>query len=415
MSNYCKIKLFQDWPAYLNKKVGCVRRFFSGKGDEAIRFIESIDHFETSRKKDRRALVVMRPQAWLTAVSQFPNITLYNNSGFIYGLIKGLNLNGFKVDLIAENIPFEVTNKYDLLVAHGGGCRPLIEQLQPEITVIQYISGLYWEVFEKESNERYDRFFRKYGGERPEFHRRSISGMTEGLTFLNKRADFMFTINCPRMIAAYGEYSSKFHFTGLGAYLDPLFNLVEQEKDFDKGRKNFIYVGGTGGNLQKGLDILIEAFAANPDLNLYIYCKVEEEILKYCRKELELPNIHYIYHWRYKPFHKKLTSLLKKTNFSVHAPINIGMGTAFMGTLGEGMIPVGYVDVVDPGESAVLTDDWAVSSISDCVREASEKSADWCASASKLTLDKYNEFCEPDQVSENFRLMFEKLVPDTID
>lgn len=93
-------------------------------------------------------------------------------------------------------------------------------------------------------------------------------------------------------------------------------------------------------------------------------------------------------------------------NFTVHAPINIGMGTAFMATMGVGMIPVGYVDVPEPvGESAVLVDTWQVDALVDCIKEASQKSPKWCQDASVLSIEKYNEHCEPNKVEENFKAM----------
>jgi hypothetical protein len=98
-----------------------------------------------------------------------------------------------------------------------------------------------------------------------------------------------------------------------------------------------------------------------------------------------------------------------RTNFTVHAPINIGMGTAFMATMGAGLIPVGYVDLADPGESAVLTDSWLVDSLVECIRRANSKPAEWCRVASGLTRDKYDEHCDPAQVEKNFRKMFDSV------
>lgn len=365
----------------------------------------------TATPKRKRALVTLNPNVWLTALSEYPHIKLYNHSGFVHGLVTALNEAGYIVDLVDAHFEYTVTNKYDVFVGHGGSCRPLIEQLPEGVPIYQYISGLYWRVFDDESDARRDRFFKVHGGEKPEVHRRSITHLIEGLEYLNEKADVLFSINCPRMAKAYGRYSSKFYYTGLGAYIDPLFDIPADEKVFDKGKKNFIYVGGTGGNLQKGLDLLIEAFSELPDLNLYIYCKVEEEILDHCRDLLNKVNIHYIYHWRYLGFQSKIADLVKNLNFSVHAPINIGMGTAFMATLGVGLIPVGYVDVADPEEGAVLTDSWQVEDLISCIREASEKSTDWCENASVLARKRYRKYCEPDTVRANFVEMFKQVRP----
>jgi len=158
------------------------------------------------------------------------------------------------------------------------------------------------------------------------------------------------------MVNSFGKYKEKFFFTGYGSYPDKLLDMPIKEKDFDNGRQNFIYVGGTNGNIQKGMDLLIEAFSKTPELNLYIYCKVEEEILRYYKNELNNKNIRYIYHWRFKPFQKKLKKLMEKVVFTVHAPINTGLGTAFMGSMLIGLIPVGYVDLEEGLDFPILTD-----------------------------------------------------------
>lgn len=407
MKNYLLILLTQKFPTYAWGKVKSLRanpRCAEDVAKEKCLF--DIDYFSPEVKKTRRALVMLGPKAWRSAVKQYPNIRLYNHAGFIYSLVNALNSNGYLVDLVEPNHSIKLKSDYDIFVGHGGYCEPILDQLKPTTIIYQYISGLYWRQFEAESEDRYIRFFRKHGVERPQTHRRDIKAMIGGLERLNDRADILFTINCPRMVKAYGKYAHKFCITGLGAYLDELFKIDPLNKDFDEGRKNFIYVGGTSGNLQKGMDLLIESFAMTPELNLYIYCKVEEEILKYCKKELSAPNIHYIYHWRYKPFHKRLKKLLRKTNFSVHAPINTGLGTAFSATMGVGLIPVGYIDLPEQGEGAILTDSWKIDDLVDCVRKASQKSSGWCKEASRLTIEKYSEYCDPKEVQKNLTEMF---------
>jgi hypothetical protein len=40
-----------------------------------------------------------------------------------------------------------------------------------------------------------------------------------------------------------------------------------------------------------------------------------------------------------------MANLMKWINYNVSAPIDTGTGTAFVGSLGLGLIPVGYVDI----------------------------------------------------------------------
>ena len=86
----------------------------------------------------------------------------------------------------------------------------------------------------------------------------------------------------------------------------------------------------------------------------------------------------------------------------MHAPINIGMGTAFMATLGVGMIPVGYLDINDPTDDEVLSSDWSVESLMVAVTKASEMPVYWCKKASSASLVRYKHYCDPQEVEKNF-------------
>ena len=178
------------------------------------------------------------------------------------------------------------------------------------------------------------------------------------------------------MIKAYGKYAHKIRAVGWAAFVED--DLIVKDRDFDEGRKGFIYVAGSLGNVQKGLDVLLDTFARTPELNLYIYCNVEEEVRTLFRKELSLPNIRYIYHYRFGPLRKHLRSILKRVNFTITAPIDSGIGTAFLGSVGIGLIPVGFVDMPCSPASSHLADSWQVESLVRNVREASRMPVEWC-------------------------------------
>jgi glycosyltransferase involved in cell wall biosynthesis len=340
------------------------------------------------------------------AIDQYPDIRHFNYFGLTYEIVKALNENGYRVDiadLTREHVP---TKSYDLFIGHGGRCRTIIDRLPAESLIFQYISGAYWHGFNEESRQRYERFARSRGIKVPDRYRRDLSEVLEGEEYLLNKADCVFTLNCPRMISTFGGYQSKFFFTAFGAYIDQALFIPPAERRHDQGLRNFIYVGGTGGNIQKGLDVLIEAFASTPHLHLYIYCKVEDEIVTHYKLELALPNIHYIYHYRYPAFSGKLKRLMRRINFSVHAPINSGMGTAFMGTMGLGLIPVGYVDIEDDPECTVLSQDWDLESIVACIRRAAGKDAHWCELASSGIIKAHNRMCGTSALRVSFKMIF---------
>ena len=403
--NYLKIILYQNMAIIVGTTIRYFKTVFK-KGESKVVVLEDINYFSEESNKSKRALISLSPSAWLLAKKQYPNIKLFNIIGLIYIMVKVLNEKGYLVDIVDHRSEYMPTKDYDLFIGHGGYCRTIIDNLPSNAKIIQYVAGAFWKSFNKESEERYNAFIERKNVKEQLKIRRNLDGLIEGEEYLTRKADIFFTGNNPRMINSFGKYKDKFFITGYGSYIDNLLFIPIKEKDFEKGRKNFIYVGGSNGNIQKGMDLLIETFVSLPELNLYIYCKVEEEILKYYKNELKAKNIHYVYHWRFKPFQRKLKNLVKEINFTIHAPINTGIGTAFMGSMGVGLIPVGYVDLVAPKESCVLTNSWQIDDLVKCVKEASSKSAEWCKNASELTIRNY----KGNYSVENFETKFYKLI-----
>lgn len=406
MNNILNIILFQNIPTYINKLSHNLKKLFVNKDGNDITLADNIDHFKSERSKTKHALISLSPETWITAIQEYPKIKSFNTTGLTFEMVKALNENGYLVDIIDFNKEYTPLKKYDLFIGHGGRCKSIIDNISVETKIIQYVSGLFWKGFNKESEERYSAFKERKNVREKLTFRRSLVGLVDGEEYLTKKADILFTINCPRMIDSFGEYKEKFYFTGYGAYLEELLYVPQNEKNFEKGKNNFVYVGGTSGNIQKGLDLLLETFIRLPEQNLYIYCKVEKDILRYYQKELEAKNIHYIYHWRFKPFHNKLKKIMSRINFTIHAPINTGLGTAFMGSMGLGLIPVGYIDLIAPKDSCILTDSWQIDDLVKCVKEASSKSPEWCKNASELTIKNYQENCSV----VGFRNKFNELV-----
>jgi hypothetical protein len=406
MNAYYTILLTQGGFEVLSRIKRIVTSGIKSIYEEKFPIIEGIDHFPTETRKTRRALLALVPSAWLAAVKQFPNIQMFNYIGLTYEVVKALNENGYVVDIVHYAKSHVPKRDYELYIGHGGNSRTTIENLNPATPIFQYVSGAYWEAFNRESAERYQRFAdsRKLK-QVPEF-RRAVDSSVNGEQYLADHADCLITINCPRMVDTFGELQNKFFFTGFGAYPDEAIHVIPADRDFSEGRKGFIYVGGTNGNIQKGLDVLLEAFSRCPDLRLYIYCRVEEEVLSNYKGELSLGNIHYIYHLKHPQLRRRLQRILKKVNFTVHVPINSGMGTAFMGSLAHGFIPSGYVDLPPHGDCSVVTDNWDVDSIMDCITRASRMPADWCEVAHGKVIDLYQEICGTESLRTKLREAF---------
>ena len=368
--------------------------------------VEDIRTFCTGTPS-KRALLSLSPSAWRTAQAQSPSIQFFNLAGFTHEVTKSLNEKGCSVDIVdagARN--FEPLKHYDFYLGHAGNTRSIIERLHPGTFVMQFASGSYWKEFNRMSQERYDNFCRRKGLPPVRDFVRSLSGTEDGEEFLARRADASFNAG-PRTVATFAGVSRNMPLLYLGSYVQK--DLLVNDRDFEAGRRNFIYVAGTGGNIQKGMDLLLEAFARMPELNLYIYCKVEDEVSKACQRELALPNIHYVYHYSRSFLRRRMRDLLKRINFTVGAAINTGPTTAMLGSLGLGLIPVGYIDIEAEDSNSVLVDSFEIETLMVAARTASEKSAEWCRRASRETLERFQRLHEPAQFGRNFKAYLDRL------
>ena len=89
-----------------------------------------------------------------------------------------------------------------------------------------------------------------------------------------------------------------FQYAGKPVYRIPLSSAAEfpwdEAKDFDRVRRRFLWLG-SGGMVHKGLDLVLEAFAGMPELELVVCGPVdgESDFQKLYHRELyETPNIH---------------------------------------------------------------------------------------------------------------------------
>ncbi len=370
--------------------------------------LENLELFcpPSSKLPRRRALLSLVPSAWATALAETPNIKLFNISGLTFEVVKALNEKGYVVDLVDYRCPGLNRANTTIFILVMAGTRGAYRPIVPSAFVMQDASTSYWKEFNRMSQERYDNFCRRRGLPSVRTFVRSTAGTEEGEDYLARRADASFLAG-PRTAATFNGVSRNMSLMYLGASVEN--DLLVPDRDFETGRTNFIYVAGTQGNVQKGLDLLIEAFARMPHLHLYIYCKLEEEVRCAYREELGLRNIHYVYHYAAKPLRFAIRRLLKRINFTITAPIDIGPGTAFLGSMGLGLIPVGYVDIQAADTNSVLADSYSIEALMDSAERASRKSAAWCRQASMETQDRFRRLHDPPSFGANFKALLDRL------
>ena len=370
-------------------------------------FVEGIDRFCGPVSPRRRALLSLLPSAWQRAAEQYPDVRVFNIDGLTIEVVRALNRMGYVVDIVDYTVAgFCPSRAYNLYMGHGGHTRTILDQLSASTFVLHYASGAYWAAFNQMSQERYDNFRTRKGltGERGFV--RSLDGTESGEEYLARRADATF-LSGPRTAATFDRICKRMCLLYLGAYVDESF--VPQDRDFEEGRQHFIYVAGTSGNIQKGLDLLLEVFARMPSVHLYVHCKVDGELLRAYRSELARPNIHYTYHYEWGPLRRHLRQLLRRANFTITAPIDSGPGTAFIGSMALGLVPVGYADIEGDESDSVLTDSYSIDALVEAVQRASSRSAEWCREASRKTSARYQRLHAPSVFGEKFGQMLANL------
>lgn len=191
---------------------------------------------------------------------------------------------GYDVDVINwTNTSFVPNKKYTACIDIHNNLGRLSSLLPLSCVKIQYINGSHWH-FQNEAEEKRMQALESRRGVRFPTKRNVPSSDFE------KYADFTI---------GYGNKTVHSTFPmpeGKKIVPLPVPTMEEYDfpegKDFSRARKKFLWFGG-GGVVLKGLDLILEAFAELPDLQLTLIGPVfsEKEFCEVYEKELKLPNI----------------------------------------------------------------------------------------------------------------------------
>ncbi|MDX1945880.1 MAG: hypothetical protein SFU86_10825 [Pirellulaceae bacterium] len=162
---------------------------------------------------------------------------------------------------------------------------------------------------------------------------------------------------------------------------------VPTGKDFEAARRHFLFFA-SGSQMQKGLDLLLEAFARNPDCHLHVCSSFADEP-DFCRafqRELfETPNIH--------PVGKILTNgpkfneLLARCGHVISASCSEGQSGAVVQTAYAGLVPLVTPEVgLDVAGYGDLLPSDSLEGIAAAIGHRAEQSASWLRERSGAAL-----------------------------
>jgi glycosyltransferase involved in cell wall biosynthesis len=307
-----------------------------------------------SEKRPRKALLsyLVLP---LLPPPPFRDRVQFSNRGIAQEIPRVLNELGYKVDIINfDNEKWRPSPGYDLFIGHGGiNFSRISKIIGPRIPKIYFATGIHW----KELNIRmarrlYDLALRRgvllpperYANPNEEKAYEIADGIIclggEGAAQTFKGSKCVIGIN-NAVYSARGEYKNK--------------------KDYFEGKYNFLFFSGRG-NIQKGLDLLVESFA-QCDLNLHICTHLQNKFLDTYREELfHRQNIH-IYGF-IKMRSKQFFQLIKKCDWVISPSCAEGQPGAILEAMAFGLIPIlSRSNNINVGDLMFLIDNCKIESI----------------------------------------------------
>jgi glycosyltransferase involved in cell wall biosynthesis len=284
-------------------------------------------------------------------------------------LVRILNRMGYCVDVIDyRDTNFVLQRPYDLFIGHGGAnFEHVARQLPPTTKKIYFSTGAYWCFHNRQEEARIEALRKRRNVNLPpdrlihhseEEALRLADGVigignefTLGTYVRDGRPLYSTTSNerpLPIMINGTSLYDDRFEWCF---------------KDYDAGRGHFLFFSG-GGNVHKGLDLLLEAFD-DLEQHLWIASNVEPTFREVYARELRLPNVHLI-GWL-QPRSPLFYRLMRTCNFCILPSCSEGQSQSVVECMNQGLIPVVSREAgIDTGDYGILiTPGSSVAGISD--------------------------------------------------
>ena len=242
-----------------------------------------------------------------------------------------LNELGYRVDVVNfDNISWKPKEKYDLFIGHGGiNFEKISRSLPKEVIRIYLSTGIYWKEWNFRIAKRlYDVALRQAFLLKPE---RFIKYSEE---YANKNSDAIICLGNQEAVKTYSNFKNVF---GINTAFYPIKKEIEFKKNFATGRQHFLFFSG-GGNVHKGLDLLLESFNGM-NLHLHVCQTIQDDFFKLYSQELtQLPNIHM--HGFIKMRSEQFIRLINKCNWVISASCAEGQPGAIVECMAYGLIPI---------------------------------------------------------------------------
>lgn len=278
-----------------------------------------------------------------------PRFLRHNNIWLAYEIVRILNQLGYIVDVVDyRDTSFVPRKKYDLFIGHGGtNFVKIVRRLPNSTTKIYFSTGCYWEFHNEQELARFAALRERRGVDLP--LDRFIHNSEEDALLA---ADGIIGMGNDFTRSTYANFSPVIMLNNVVLFDD---HYEQQEKDFEKGREHFLYFAG-GGNVHKGLDLLLEAFVGL-EQHLWICSTIDKQFAEVYSDELHnRSNIHLVGWMQLRS--NKLYKLMNTCDFVILPSCSEGVAQSVVECMNQGLIPVvnrvcgldvgGYSIILDP-------------------------------------------------------------------
>ena len=334
-----------------------------------------------------------------------PEHIRFSNLGIARALVQALNDLGYAVDVVDYiDRRFRPAAEYAAFVGHGThNFRPIAEALPPRTPKLFLASTNYWRFHNAQAAGRAQDLARRRQFELPPD--RPLDPAEEW-NVLNADAVVGF---------GNGNFRDKFppavavRSLNIAAY--PATNApAAGENDFGAARRNFLFFAGAG-NVHKGLDLLLEAFARpGVDAHLWVCQEIGPEFDRAYHRELhETPGVHLE---GYVPMRgPRFRELAARCAYVILPSCSEGCPGSVVECMHHGLIPVVSRECnLDTGEYGVTLAECTPDSLAAAVGDLSTLAPDRCREMSRDTLAAASRDFSADAFLTRVRSILEELL-----
>jgi glycosyltransferase involved in cell wall biosynthesis len=310
---------------------------------------------------------------------------------------------GFTVDVIRyTNRTFVPRQPYDFIIDARRNMERLAPMLGPRCIKMMHLDTSHLLVHSAAELNRLHALYRRRG---VALQPRRFERPNRGL----ETADCATLIGNERTRSTYGPVNKPIYL--LPVTPTPLHPQM-RPRDADAIRCNFVWFNSMG-MVHKGLDLVLEAFAAMPDLNLTICGRVEEEedfVAAYRRELFETPNIRLV-GWL-DAGSPKLREILDTSIATILASCAEGQSSAVVSCMYAGVIPIVSRECgIDVREDfGIMLETCSVAEIQAAVRRIAQMPTDRLEAMSDAAL----KFAQTNHTRERFSAIYRGIVRELI-